>query len=239
MGTKVQKKVFRVERGLVRRESVAPAPAASPAPRDDEIVSELRALRAIVEQQQTQPANLASSELDELQKIKTELDMIYDAINRTKQEIATLHVTGFRGPEMARVTDELGAVVGGTEQATQTILAAAEEIDQMAGNLAPALRNDHDKALTQDIQDRVIKIFEACNFQDLTGQRISKVVATMKFIEQHIVRMIEIWGGIDALRDYTPEAISTRDADEKLCHGPKLETDAGHASQNDIDALFT
>ncbi len=238
MGTKVQKKVFRVERGLVRRESVAPAPAAPPAPRDDEIVSELRALRAIVEQQQPQAANLASSELDELQKIKTELDMIYDAINRTKQEIATLHVTGFRGPEMARVTDELGAVVGGTEQATQTILAAAEEIDQMAGNLAPALRNDHDQALTQDIQDRVIKIFEACNFQDLTGQRISKVVATMKFIEQHIVRMIEIWGGIEALSEFAPEGMAERQGEAKMLNGPKLDDEPGHASQNDIDALF-
>ena len=43
-----------------------------------------------------------------------------------------MHVTGFEGPEMARVTNELDAIVGGTERATEQILGGAEEIDQMA-----------------------------------------------------------------------------------------------------------
>jgi chemotaxis protein CheZ len=139
---------------------------------------------------------------------------------------------------MSRVTCELGAVVGGTEQATQIILEAAEEIDQNASNLAAAIKNEAQQGLAQDIQDRVVKIFEACNFQDLTGQRITKVVSTLRFIEQHIVRMIEIWGGIDALREFQPEAIAERQGDAKLLNGPRLDDDAGHASQNDIDALF-
>ena len=63
------------------------------------------------------------AQIAEAAKLKGELDLIYDAINKTKQEIATVHVTGFEGPEMARVTNELDAIVGGTESATETILA--------------------------------------------------------------------------------------------------------------------
>jgi chemotaxis protein CheZ len=92
--------------------------------------------------------------------------------------------------------------------------------------------------MASDIQDHVIKIFESCNFQDLTGQRITKVVSTLKFIETHIIRMMEIWGGIDAFKDYAPTARSERDGDAKLLNGPKLDDDPGHASQDDIDALF-
>jgi chemotaxis protein CheZ len=64
------------------------------------------------------------------------------------------------------------------------------------------------------------------------------VVATLKFIEDHIVKMMDIWGGLDALKDFTPIAIAERSGDEKLLNGPKLDDDSGHASQDDIDALF-
>ena len=93
--------------------------------------------------------------------------------------------------------------------------------------------------MAQDVQERVIKIFEACNFQDLTGQRISKVVGALKFIETHIVRMMEIWGGLEAFKDIEVETVAEREGDAKLLNGPKLDSeDVGHASQDDIDALF-
>lgn len=82
-----------------------------------------------------------------------------------------------------------------------------------------------------------LRIFEACNFQDLSGQRITKVIATLKFVEEHIPRMMETWGGIEAFRDYTAAAIATRDQNTKS-HGPKLEGDAGYSTQEEVDALF-
>jgi chemotaxis protein CheZ len=139
---------------------------------------------------------------------------------------------------MAKVNGELGAVVGGTEQATQQILEAAESIDQSATALAKVDSMDQQKQLAEDIQERVISIFEACNFQDLTGQRISKVMVTMKFIEQHINTMMDIWGGVDAIKAHAPPIVDTREGDDKLLNGPKLDDDPGHASQDDIDALF-
>lgn len=256
----VQRKRFRVEEILNGGTPVIATLDEAPMPVHREIMAELRAIR----QQMGAPHRSdpkqsdAGGEIDadrevadaqallqtyrtqieQCEKLKTELDLIYEAINRTKQEIAVLHGKSFDGNEMAKVTDELDAVVGGTEQATQQILEAAEAIDQSAGALSSAASPEQARLLSEDIQERVISIFEACNFQDLTGQRIAKVMSTMTFIEHHINVMMEIWGGVDAIRAHAPPIIDDRVGDAKLLNGPKLEGDEGHASQDDIDALF-
>src|ERR1700694_3122056 len=140
------------------------------------------------------------AQIDQCAKLKVELDLIYDAINRTKREIAVLHGKSFDGNEMAKGTGELGAVAGGTGEATQQMLEAAESIDLAATALAKVTSPEQHKLLSEEIQEGVVSIFEACNFQDLTGQRISKVMTTMKFIENHITLMMDLWGGVDAIR---------------------------------------
>jgi chemotaxis protein CheZ len=226
-------------------------------PMHREIMNELRAIRAQMAGASHAPsadstAASASREVDaapalletyraqieQCEKLKVELDLICDAINRTKREIAVLHGNSFNGEEMAKVNGELGAVVGGTEHATQKILEAAESIDQAASALIKVNSPDQQKVLSEEIQERVVSIFEACNFQDLTGQRINKVMTTMKFIENHITVMMDIWGGVDAIKAHAPLIVDTREGDAKLLNGPKTEGDVGHASQDDIDALF-
>ena len=177
-------------------------------------------------------------DLREAQKIKDELNEIHEAIARTKQEIATLHRGEYQGVEISRMTNELSAIVDGTEQATESILQAAEQIDNDAGDLVAALRQDRNRNSASDIQEQVVKIFEACNFQDLTGQRISKVVTAFSFIEERVDRMMEIWGGLESFRNIELEESCTRNEDEALLNGPALEDDADIASQDDIDALF-
>src|SRR5215216_5933198 len=231
-----QRKMFRVEAFVRPRHG-----AAERTHSHDEVMAELKALRTLIQPREELTHGMIEAykaEMAEAQKLKAELDLIYDAINKTKKEIATLHVTGFEGPEMKRVTHELDAIVGGTETATEGILAAAEFIDQAANSLSAVVKSEQDKAAAHDIQDHVIQIFEACNFQDLTGQRITKVVAALKFIETHIVKMMEIWGGIESFNDVTPIAMAEREGERQLVNGPKLEGEAGHASQDEIDALF-
>lgn len=205
-----------------------------------EIMAELRALRALIrpEEVSKQVIEAYRSEMQEALKLKAELDQIWEAINQTKHEIATLHVTGFQGKQMTRVTHELDAIVSGTEEATEGILSAAEGIDQIAGQLSAKLKSAQDRAAVDDIQQRIITIFEHCNFQDLTGQRITKVVNTLKFIEERILKMMDIWGGLDSFRDVEVEGIAEATGDAALLNGPKIAGDSGHASQDDIDALF-
>lgn len=130
---------------------------------------------------------------------------------------------------LTRVANELLAITDGTEQATQKILAAAEEIDQLANNLSAALKGKIEQGLAQDIQDLVVRIFEACNFQDLNGQRVDKVMTTLKFIEDHITSVL------DEIK--TMSTLTSGDGAQYL-HGPRLEHDTGHVSQLDIDAIF-
>jgi chemotaxis protein CheZ len=176
-------------------------------------------------------------QIEEARALKAELDEIHDAIGNTKKELANLHVKGLDGDGMVKVTNELDAIVDGTENATESILAAAEQIDTVAADLAASLMQDQNRAQASDIQDQVVKIFEACNFQDLTGQRITKVVRTLAFIEDRVNRMMTIWGGIEEFRGLAPEDQKV-DEDAALLNGPALPDDSSKVGQDDIDALF-
>jgi len=176
-------------------------------------------------------------DMQEALRLKAELDSIYEAIARTKREIATLRYAGAQGQEINRVTDELGAIVLGTETATNSILAAAEKIDDLSSNLSSRLTGG-DQEIAREILDQVISIFEACNFQDITGQRISKVVGAMRFVEERVHHMIEIWGGLESFKDVETVDDARRKGDEALLNGPALASDKGVTSQDAIDALF-
>jgi chemotaxis protein CheZ len=255
----IHRRRFRIEEAVAGDMPMPIVADADVGPMHREIMSELRAIRSQMAAPSSSSGGAAKeigasverevadahamletyrAQIEQCEKLKVELDLIYDAINRTKREIAVLHGKSFSGEEMARVNGELGAVVGGTEEATQQILEAAESIDQAASALMKVNSPDQQKLLSEEIQERVVSIFEACNFQDLTGQRIKKVMTTMKFIENHITVMMDIWGGVDAIKAHAPPIIDTREGDDKLLNGPKLDDDPGHASQDDIDALF-
>ena len=120
--------------------------------------------------------------------------------------------------------------MGHTAQATHAILESCETLDEVSGTITgdPATK----------LQAATTRIYEACSFQDISGQRITKVVGTLKFIETHIVRMMEIWGGLQAFKDIAPETIAPCEGDAKLLNGPKIDGEIGHASQDEIDALF-
>lgn len=235
-------KPFRIEQilGDALPPVAANGPAALSSDQHQEIMSELAALRRMIEPAQELNTTLVENyktEFAEALKLKKEMDEIYEAIAETKREIATLHVNGLHSAEMNRVTDELDAIVQGTEQATEQILAAAEVIDDNAAKLTKVLTGEEDQ-WTHDIQESVVSVFEACNFQDLTGQRITKVVNVLRFIEERIVNMMDIWGGIEHFMEIDVENPLEKSGDEALLNGPALGDEDGVASQDDIDALF-
>lgn len=195
-------------------------------------LADIRKSLGTTEQVSTEIVEDYRDRLVEAKALRAELESIQDAINTTKLELAALHV-GPGGRDLHRVTDELDAVVRGTEEATEQVLQAAEIIDTDANDLAAALRKTANLDSVNDIRDQVIKIFEACNFQDLTGQRITKVVNTLRFIEERVEKMMALWGDLEAF--VVKEA---GEEDGTVMHGPALESDVGVASQDDIDALF-
>jgi chemotaxis protein CheZ len=208
--------------------------------RHSEVMSMLGAIKDSIVPAEEISASLLEEhrrDMQEALRLKVELDSIYEAIERTKREIATLRYAGSQGQELTRVTDELDAIVLGTETATNSILASAEKIDDLSSNLSSRLSGS-DQDIAREILDQVISIFEACNFQDITGQRISKVVNAMKFVEERVHHMIDIWGGLESFKDVETIEDARRQGDEALLNGPSLSTDKGVTSQDAIDALF-
>ncbi len=233
----IQRKIFRVElTNPVSAPKIAFERTPSANLQQQEVLTELKALRDLINSR-SYPAPDSRAEkmgMIDLDQLKAETESIHRAIGRTKQEIAALHVSGAGSERVAR---ELDAVVEWTERATQQILTAAEDIDQSARALIGFLQGEQAHGLANGIRDQVIRIFEACNFQDLSGQRISKVLATLKFVEHHVMSMMDIWGGRETFETIAPPAAEDAE-DAKLLNGPKLDDDPGHVSQDDIDALF-
>jgi chemotaxis protein CheZ len=137
---------------------------------------------------------------------------------------------------MARAAGELAAAVESMETATQKVLASVEAIDDCARVLVSALSDDYHHGLAQDIQDHVVRVYEACNFQDLAGQRIGKVIATLAMVEEQLAGMIESCNSVDNAAQPDKAAGSRPTSD--LLHGPRLDGAGGHASQQDIDLMF-
>jgi chemotaxis protein CheZ len=234
----VHRKVFSIEQHMRPRLRGA-AQAQPTGDQRCESMSELQALRSLVEPKvaaEGDVAKRARAQIAEAQAYKAELAAIYDAIGRTAADMASLVAGAQNGAQASRISRELAAIVTGTERATQAILQAAEEIDQSAHALAAALKS-HERGLVHDIQERVVQIFEVCNFQDLTGQRVSKAVTTLRFIEEHIDRMLQIWQKIERFKPLVPD--DRHDDDEqRFLNGPKLAGDGGHSTQSEIDKMF-
>ncbi len=233
-------KIFKIE-AHAPDGSVLPPVAGSSASSGDmrQVLDAINDLRKAMEPQKELNTDVIENfkkELAQARALRTEIDEIYTAIDQTKREIATIHEGSVSGDRMGTVTDELDRIVSGTEQATESILNAAEEIESHASDLAASLKGaKHDAA--NDIREQAVLLFEACNFQDLTGQRITKVVNTLKFIEERIERMMNIWGGIDAFADIEAD-LPEKQGDEALLHGPGHSDDPDRIDQGDIDALF-
>lgn len=243
-------KRYRIEQTLradPRFAAPNPAESAPAASREEqvqigEILATVRELKRYLDPAQRLATDVIEAyrkEISEVYQLRAELDAMKDAITSTKSEIASLYRTEHQGKGMRRVAGELDAVVDATEQATTSILAAVEEIETQANMLRAGVSTGNNDCVGA-ILDRVVVLYEACNFQDLTGQRINKIVGVLKFVEERLDRMIDVWGGLDAFKDLAKHDALPVDEDDhsSLLNGPKLEDDIGHVSQNDIDALF-
>ncbi len=238
----MKNKRFRIEDSLgVAYAPIETAAAPPPSVNDDrisEILATVNELKRLTASTTGDVIDACRREMAEIYGMRTELDVMKAAIGRTKHEIAVLHRQDFDGKGVRRAAGELDAVVDATERATTTILAAVEDIETHASMLrSNGGLKDHSDVDT--ILERTVVLYEACNFQDLTGQRISKIVSVLKFVEDHIDRMIEAWGGLEAFKDLMGERAGVSIDDESsLLNGPKLDEDPGHVDQTDIDALF-
>ena len=131
----------------------------------------------------------------------------------------------------ANATEELDAIVEATEKATSDILEAAEDIQETAWQMREKGADPH---ACDRLDARATDIYTACSFQDLTGQRTSKVVEALRFLENRVRSMIEIWG-LDDIEILSRDEVDTR-PDAHLLNGPARRGEG--VDQDGVDRMM-
>lgn len=186
-----------------------------------------RCVRAYSREEVTELLRSALGSIDTRSEISARLHRdltdIANYIDSMRGELAELRSAEIRGTHIPAASDELDAVIGETAAATGVIMDACEKVENIAATVpAPA---------GPELSGIVTSIYEACTFQDITGQRINKVVKTLKSIESKVAEIVAAFGQAQA-------AVSSPQgsADGGLLHGPQLGGPA--TSQEEIDRLL-
>lgn len=154
-----------------------------------------------------------------------EVESLGRVIANAKAEIAALQVDDITAAHIPFATDELDAIVAHTAAATNQILESCETLDAVAETL--------EGGVATKLQDATTHIYEACSFQDITGQRITKVVGTLKAIETKVAQIVLAFSHRDGPRGATEVMV---EGEAALLNGPQLP--AAAMGQSDIDRLL-
>ncbi|HBR69980.1 MAG TPA: chemotaxis protein [Rhodospirillaceae bacterium] len=167
----------------------------------------------------------------ERETIYRELKNLHDIIEEARKEVGAARAGDISGKHIPTATDELDEVVRATAEATGTIMDACDIISTKAAEAG---------APGEAITTEVMKIYEACSFQDITGQRIKKVVSTLTAIEVKVNALMKVLGekmpGLHAEGDGGDEE-DGRVGDARLLNGPQMKDKA--ISQAEIDKLLS
>ncbi len=159
-----------------------------------------------------------------------ELREIAGYIESLKREMGALKANEIKSSRIPAAGMELSAVCQATEAATNTIMECAEAVMAADGRDPAAY-----KAL---VSDKMMIIFEACSFQDITGQRIAKVVETLQLIDDRVSRFAKAIAASDAPGASTDRENAREERRQRLLlNGPQLG--GPQTSQSEVDAMFS
>ncbi|GEO81801.1 protein phosphatase CheZ [Pararhodospirillum oryzae] len=175
-------------------------------------------------------------------RLVDEIRALADYIDTARRDLVALRPQDIQERFIPTAADELDAIVQATESATEDIMDCVEALEGLGERLSPAD--------TEILNGAVTRIYEACAFQDITGQRITKVVRTLKNIEERVGAMLATFSVNPALLAGAPPpedtpaplppthvaAVGDRPEDQALLNGPQ-HTGAA-MGQDDIDALL-
>ena len=114
-----------------------------------------------------------------------------------------------------------------------------EGIDDITSKLRDVKDVSELPAICNELEQVSVNTMQACTFQDITGQRVTKIVRSMQFVESRVDNMLEIWGR-DEVQEMARVAADETEGptgDEALLNGPALDGEQA-ISQAEIDALF-
>ena len=181
----------------------------------DQVVSIINSVIGKVNAPQELPRDLICRELNGLK----------ETIEALREQLQVSAPGDISRTHIPTAKDELDAVIETTEQATNTIMTACESVLANVRGGPPAI--------SQSVEADIVRIFEACTFQDITGQRITKVIRTLKDIDSKVCGLL---GALGQPLENVVTALPRQEHDS-LLNGPQLPQNA--VSQDDIDKLLS
>ena len=169
------------------------------------------------------------------ENLRQELVGLFKYVQRVREEIAAMARPADEEYQLTTMSEQLDIIVKSTEEATNSIMGVMEENDGLVDKLTKLLDGNAEATkLLNGIIDNNMQVIQACSFQDLTGQRISKVIKSLAYVEARVNNLADVWGKDELAKVEVKGEEKT--ADQKLLHGPQ---DPGRGiSQDEIDALF-
>lgn len=171
------------------------------------------------------PALLGESP-DDAQAGGDERTLLLAYIRAARSALAELAPNHMRVEQLPSAMNEIGMIVETTETAANQIIDAVDLILSLPRDLAP-------DGYRSAVEEKCSTLIEACAFQDLTGQRSTKVIETLLHIEDKLGKLAVLMGD-----DEEPprEERETRTGDDVLLNGPAMPGEG--VDQDDIDAMF-
>ncbi|MBL4748517.1 MAG: protein phosphatase CheZ [Magnetovibrio sp.] len=164
-----------------------------------------------------------------------ELSGLLKYITRVRQEIATISRPADEEHHFGSMADQLDAVIKATDDASNTIMGCAENNDEILLELRKTVTDPEQLKLMEKISNNGMDIIQACSFQDLTSQRVTKVARSITYVEDRVSALAQVWGKAEL--DKVEVKGTEKSEDEKLLNGPALDPTQS-IDQAAIDALF-
>ena len=165
------------------------------------------------------------------------LDKLFAYVDKVRMEIAALNLPEKDSDHdrFQAMSKQLDGILEATVDASDKIMSAVEKNNEAIEKLQALVSDEEQSAVIDEIVDGHNEIFEACAFQDLTGQRVTQLSKSVSYVEERVSALHELWGK-DELDKIELEPEKELTEDEKLLNGPQAKAEA--LNQADIDAMF-
>lgn len=171
-----------------------------------------------------------STQGENVQEIATELKALLDYIGAAKSELVAMQPKSLSHRDIPNAGEQLTAIVSATEGAASAIMDAADSVGEIAGQL--------EGEVSEKLETISTELFQASSFQDLTGQRITRVAKTLDQLEERLSSLAEAIGDdyIAPTEDLDVDEQGVAVNSDDLLNGPQLEGEGN--SQDEIDAIL-
>jgi chemotaxis protein CheZ len=164
----------------------------------------------------------------DLEALHREVDAVARYVTRLKREIGALRPTEIYRDRLPAAHGDLTTIKETTASSVNVIMSAAEAMLTSKASSLDAYR--------AEVESKVMQIFEACSFQDLTGQRVERIDELVGQMERRLQRFALAVNAADSAVGYDRETI-TREARREVLIVEGPQNDAA-TDQGAIDKLF-